>query len=321
MRAAVTKVQEKKLEPKYSLTVNDGTTFKTITATARDVKEYLKDKTYFKTKGHAKDWKKLRSEFNKQMAEQQRTERFEKEAKLLEERSSARQHCEEQINLIGRHYQNGKMTDVMRFSENFIKYLNKKQDKILPRKWIYLATAFNYLARANAEMGDFKKAKSFGEKLYRIAIISSNTELIAQSYILSGKIFVKFENYKEAAFVWEKLIPLLTDDKRKAWLYHEIGRCYFEMGKYDISYKNGIESAHWAGKCSSSTWSSAANVLLGQVELKRNHYEEALKKFLEAKKHAELCDDEQTLNYINSVENVLNLIITKHRNEISEVKG
>lgn len=320
MRAAVTKVQEKKTEPKYSLTINDGTCYKTITATAQEVKEYFKDRSYFKNKGHAQDWKKLRSQFNKQRAEQQATENYEKEAKLLEEKSNARHHCEEQINLIGRYYQNGKMTDVIRFSENFIKYLNKKQDKIIPKKWIYLATAFNYLARAFAEEGDFKKAKAFGEKLYRIAIISSNTELIAQSYILSGKIYVKFENYKEAAFVWEKLIPLINDDERKAWLYHEIGRCYFEMGKYDSSYKNGTESAHWAGNCSSSTWSCAANVLLGQIDMKRNKYEEALQKFLEAKKHAELCDDEQTMNYITSVEKVINLIINKNRNQPTDAQ-
>lgn len=217
--------------------------------------------------------------------------------------------------LIGRYYQSGKMADVIRFSENFIKYLNKKVDKTLPRKWVYLATAFNYLARANAEQGSFEKARTFGEKLYKIAISSSNTELIAQSYILSGKIYVKFGKFEEAAFVWEKLIPLIQDNEKKSWLFHEIGRCYFELGKYDQSYKFGAESVLWAGKCPNSTWSCTSNVLLGQVEMKRRKYKEALEKFNEAKTFAEAADDEHTLTYIKSVEDALNKVLNRKSSE------
>jgi len=122
---------------------------------------------------------------------------------------------------------------------------------------------------------------------------------------------LSLKKYEEAAFVWEKLIPIIQDQEKKAWLFHEIGRCYFELGKLEKSYKYGSESVSWANKCSHGTWKCAANVLLGQIEMKRNKFPEALSKFLEAKKHAELEDDENMVNYIKSMESVLNVAISR----------
>ncbi|KAK6622698.1 hypothetical protein RUM43_008540 [Polyplax serrata] len=305
-RSIFTDCKKKISEQTYNLKICDGNNFKQISATTEDVKEYLKDRDYFKMKEqNTKEWKKLRSEMNKKVAEKEAIERYEREAKLLEEKNNIRHYCEEQVTLIGRYYQNGKISDVLRFSENFIKYLNKKQDKLLPRKWVYLATAFNYLGRAFIEKGDYEKAKTYGEKLYKVAISSANTELITQSYILSGKIYVKFGKYEEAAFIWEKLIPLIENNEKKAWLHHEIGRCYFEMGKYDTSYKYGCDSASWAEKCSSLKWICSAKVLQGQCEMKRNNYSNAYQLFLDAKKQAEIVNDESILKYISSVEELL----------------
>ncbi|EEB15381.1 conserved hypothetical protein [Pediculus humanus corporis] len=305
-RSIYTQCKKQDVQRVFNLKVHDGKGYKIIPATASDVKEYLQDKDYFKMKEqNAKEWKKLRSEMNKKLAEKEAFERFEKEAKVLEEKNTIRQYCEEQVILIGRYYQNNKIEDVIRFSENFIKYLNKKPDKMLPRKWIYLATAFNYLGRAYIEKEDFDKAKAFGEKLYKVAISSANSELITQSYILSGKVYVKFRKFEEAAFVWEKLIPMIENSEKKAWLFHEIGRCYFEMGKYDTSHKFGVDSEFWATKCSNSKWICSAKVLQGQCEMKKNNYTNAYKLFVEAKHHAEIVNDESILKYITSIEDLL----------------
>lgn len=76
LRTAFNKMKEKK-ELVYNLTIHDGQGYKTITATAQDVKEYLKDKDYFKMKEQtAKDWKKLRREMNKKIAEKEAAERY-----------------------------------------------------------------------------------------------------------------------------------------------------------------------------------------------------------------------------------------------------
>lgn len=321
-RSIFTNCKKRITEQLYNLKIQDGNNYKVVSVTTQDVKEYLKDKDYFKMKEqNAKEWKKLRSEMNKKLAEKEAVERYEKEAKLFEEKNSIRHYCEEQVILIGRYFQNGKISDVIRFSENFIKYLNKKPDKLLPRKWVYLATAFNYLGRAFIEKGNFEKAKTFGEKLYKVAISSANTELISQSYILSGKIYVKFGKYDEAAYVWEKLIPITENSEKKAWLFHEIGRCYFEMEKYDCSYKYGADSGFWAEKCSSSKWICSAKVLQGQCEMKRNNYKNAYNLFLEAKKHAEITNDEGVLKYIAAIEEVLIAAVNKNNSHANSGIG
>jgi tetratricopeptide repeat protein 25 len=73
----------------------------------------------------------------------------------------------------------------------------------------------------------------------------------------------------------------------KAWLYHEIGRCHLELGKYETAKNYGHQSLEHAEKINDEVWQLNATVLIAQSEVKIGtvdshnsaitHFEKALK--------------------------------------------
>ena len=55
-------------------------------------------------------------------------------------------------------------------------------------------------------------------------------------------------------------------DIESTWLYHEIGRCYLEMGEYAKAKDNGEKSLDSAGKAEDDVWQLNASVLIAQAE-------------------------------------------------------
>jgi len=45
--------------------------------------------------------------------------------------------------------------------------------------------------------------------------------------------------YTEAGEVWESRLPLLKTSLEKAYVFHEIGRSYFAMGRNDMARSAG----------------------------------------------------------------------------------
>lgn len=71
---------------------------------------------------------------------------------------------------------------------------------------------------------------------------------------------------------WSKKIPLVTDGEEKAWLFHELGRCYLELGGNEEARKFGVRSLTAADQISDEKWKIMAIVLISQAECKYNLY-------------------------------------------------
>lgn len=71
---------------------------------------------------------------------------------------------------------------------------------------------------------------------------------------------------------WSKKIPLVTDGEEKAWLFHELGRCYLELGGNEEARKFGVRSLAAADEISDEKWKIMAIVLISQAECKYNLY-------------------------------------------------
>lgn len=67
-------------------------------------------------------------------------------------------------------------------------------------------------------------------------------------------------------FSWEKKIPLVRGDLEKTWLFHEIGWCYLELGRYEDARDYGARSAAAASQTADKKWQINANVLAAQSE-------------------------------------------------------
>lgn len=50
------------------------------------------------------------------------------------------------------------------------------------------------------------------------------------------------------------------------WLYHEIGRCYLEIGQFETAKENGEKSKVAAEEAEDQMWQLQASVLVAQSE-------------------------------------------------------
>jgi len=64
--------------------------------------------------------------------------------------------------------------------------------------------------------------------------------------------------------VWEEKLPTSKSALESAWLYHEIGRCYLETGRFENAREYGEKSLESAGEANDDVWRLNASVLVAQ---------------------------------------------------------
>ena len=65
---------------------------------------------------------------------------------------------------------------------------------------------------------------------------------------------------------WVEKLPLSKSSLESTWLYHEIGRCYLEMGQYTDAREYGEKSIAAAKEAEDEGWQLHATVLVAQAE-------------------------------------------------------
>ena len=65
---------------------------------------------------------------------------------------------------------------------------------------------------------------------------------------------------------WENKLPMAKSALEKTWLYHEIGRCYLEMGEYETAEEYGEKSLAAAQEAKDEVWQLNATVLIAQSQ-------------------------------------------------------
>ena len=77
---------------------------------------------------------------------------------------------------------------------------------------------------------------------YFFYFLSNNVEDKSRAYENLGRVYARNGKFKEAINVWEEKLPLASNDIEKAWLFHEIGRCYLELGNNEKACDYGNKS-------------------------------------------------------------------------------
>ncbi|ORZ33660.1 hypothetical protein BCR44DRAFT_130776 [Catenaria anguillulae PL171] len=125
------------------------------------------------------------------------------------------------------------------------------------------------------------------EKRYKqvLAIKSITPEVQSVTYGHIGRAYAKQGKFADAAKCWEQKLatPFPLTPVERAWLYHDMARCFIEMGQDEDARKNAQLSCQFANEANEQRWILNAHVLLGQVFAKtdparaRLGYETALK--------------------------------------------
>ncbi len=81
-----------------------------------------------------------------------------------------------------------------------------------------------------------------------------------------GRVYARIGKFDLAVEHWKEKLPLVKSPLEATWLYHEIGRCYLELGNHQEARDFGEKSLEAAREAEDNVWQLNASVLIAQSE-------------------------------------------------------
>lgn len=158
----------------------------------------------------------------------------------------------------------------------------------MPNKQEIIGNLHSCIGAAQMDMGQMDEALKSHKKDLEIAKQRDLPEAKSRALDNIGRVYARIGRFKEAVKVWEEKIPLATSSLEKTWLFHEIGRCYLELGLLEDARNYGMKSQEEAEEAGDVEWQLNASVLVAQAQVKLKDYQSAVGNFEIALKKAKL---------------------------------
>lgn len=186
-------------------------------------------------------------------------------------------------------------------------------------KYFYRVAAHRYMALSHLSLKRHDRAISEVTQMIQAAKQSKDEKLISRSIAVLGKVHLTFGHLNAAAVAWERLLNIVNRPILKAWLFHEIGRCYFEMSNYSKALKMSKRCIQSSEVAHSIKWMCYGKLLNGQAFIELERLAEALEALeFVAEKAKESMNDVAMVNYVeNLVERVAKVLRKNSQNNIN----
>ncbi|KAK3082593.1 hypothetical protein FSP39_000037 [Pinctada imbricata] len=155
---------------------------------------------------------------------------------------------------------------------------NMSEDQ-LQNKAELLANIHSQIGNAYLELGKYSLSLEHHEEDLRIANSFSLEDAKSRALDNLGRVYARKGNFEKAIEVWEEKLPMSKSPLESTWLYHEIGRCYLELNKYQDARDFGEKSLAAARDAEDDGWQLHASVLVAQSEVKLNDLQAACDSF------------------------------------------
>ncbi|KAK0083787.1 hypothetical protein PV326_006518 [Microctonus aethiopoides] len=186
-------------------------------------------------------------------------------------------------------------------------------------EYFYRVAAHRYMALSHLSLKRHDRAISEVTQMIQAAKQSKDEKLISRSIAVLGKVHLTFGHLNAAAVAWERLLNIVNRPILKAWLFHEIGRCYFEMSNYSKALKMSKRCIQSSEVAHSIKWMCYGKLLNGQAFIELERLVEALEALeFVAEKAKESMNDVAMVNYVeNLVERVAKVLRKNSQNNIN----
>ncbi|XP_073793714.1 outer dynein arm-docking complex subunit 4 isoform X3 [Danio rerio] len=177
-------------------------------------------------------------------------------------------------------------------ARELMKVVKDWSEDALPNKNEVLGNLHSYIGNALMDLGNMDRALHHHEKDLELAKKCDLTDSKSRALDNIGRVYARIGKFQQAIEVWEKKLPLACGGLEKAWLFHEIGRCYLELKRYMEARDYGSRSLMAADDISDEKWQLNASVLMAQAELKLSNYKASVLHFERALERAKLLQDD-----------------------------
>ena len=183
---------------------------------------------------------------------------------------------------------------VKRLCEEFLKREQKISTK--PAASRYCDVLLDY-AQSLLELNDsIEISKANAVKAKNISKVFQLHSYYPRALNILGTCFAKGGKNEKAIKLWEERMKFDSSPLEKAWIYHDLGKCYLELGKVEKSKECGRLSLEFSDQMGSRSWSAASKVLLGRCSEAEGYVWDAIGWFEKAVKSARACGDKTQLS-------------------------
>ncbi|NXQ41623.1 TTC25 protein, partial [Catharus fuscescens] len=185
-----------------------------------------------------------------------------------------------------------------RKAERLLKKIQMWSEEEVPNKNELIGNLHSLIGNAQLAMGQMEAALRSHKMDLDCARQNALTDAVSRALDNIGHVYARIGKFQQAINTWEEKIPLAQSSLEKAWLFHEIGRCYLELDKAEEAQKYGQKSLKSADEEGDVEWQLHATVLVAQAQVKLKDYRSAILNFERALEKAKLVPSEAAQNGI-----------------------
>uniref|UniRef100_A0A3B4DE83 Outer dynein arm-docking complex subunit 4 n=1 Tax=Pygocentrus nattereri TaxID=42514 RepID=A0A3B4DE83_PYGNA len=160
----------------------------------------------------------------------------------------------------------GNANGSLKKARDVLKTVQGWSEEALPNKSEVLGNLYSCIGNALMDLGDMDKALDNHLKDLELAQQSKLVDSKSRALDNIGRVYARIGKFQRAIEVWEEKVPLAQGGLEKAWLFHEIGRCYLELKRHMEARDYGTRSLSAADDISDENWQLNASVLVAQAE-------------------------------------------------------
>ncbi|XP_026888967.2 tetratricopeptide repeat protein 25 isoform X1 [Electrophorus electricus] len=181
----------------------------------------------------------------------------------------------------------GNAESSLKKAREVLKNVQGWSEDVLPNRTEVLGHLYSCLgntAMGNAlmDLGDMDKALDNHLKDLELAKQGKLMDSKSRALDNIGRVYARTGKFQQAIEAWEEKVCLLRSGLEKAWLFHEIGRCYLELKQYVEARDYGTQSLGAASDICDEKWQLNASVLVAQAELKLGNFKTSVLLFEKA---------------------------------------
>ncbi|XP_064030389.1 outer dynein arm-docking complex subunit 4 isoform X2 [Pogoniulus pusillus] len=173
-------------------------------------------------------------------------------------------------------------------AERVLRRVQRWPEQEVPNRSELLGRLHSCIGSAQLEMGQLEAALQSHQMDLKYARQNKLPDAMSRALDNVGRVYARTGKFQQAIATWEKKIPMAKSSLEKAWLFHEIGRCYLQLDKAEAAKSYGEKSLQAADEEGDVKWQLHATVLVAEAQVKLKDHWAAILTFERALEKAKL---------------------------------
>jgi len=203
----------------------------------------------------------------------------------------------------------GRANDCQLECQRALRQIKEISPNLLPRKAEFMTEILHYKGLALMKEKRFDEAADAFQAEFKVANENKMAETKSRALDFLGRSYAEKGSFAEAAEVWDSRLAIAKTPIERSYLYHEIGRCYYEMSRWEPTRVYGNQCLEEALKIPDYIWAMYAEILLGQTEVKVKKFELAAEHFAKAEVFGMQSNNKPTAQLLGEAQHCIKLYL------------